>query len=383
MKKVFKVLVGIFIVLFALLYISGNSYVIPGLIKIYGTGHTTAFLHDYNVFDNRTVEAADLPQEWPLHQKYNTIEPTKRLLDAHDEFKSVAYLIIKNDSIFHEKYYDGYTETSKSNSFSMSKSVVTTMLGKAIEQGKIKGLNQKVGDFFEEFNHEENASKLTVGDLASMASGLDWIEEYYNPLNITTKSYFTDDLKGLLRNRKITSTPGKEYVYLSGNTQLLGMVISEAVGENLSTYFSKNFWKPLGANEDALWQIDSEKNGMEKAFCCFASNAKDFARIGKLYKDYGKWNGKQIIDSSYVALSIRPRFEESPEYGYGWWLSTFDNKSVFAMRGHLGQYVIVIPEDNLIVVRLGHLTQKVAGGAFPEVFDLYIEEAYKMLNNAE
>ena len=71
MKKVFKVLVGIFIVLFALLYISGNSYVIPGLIKIYGTGHTTAFLHDYNVFDNRTVEAADLPQEWPLHQKYN------------------------------------------------------------------------------------------------------------------------------------------------------------------------------------------------------------------------------------------------------------------------------------------------------------------------
>ena len=89
MKKVFKVLVGIFIVLFALLYISGNSYVIPGLIKIYGTGHTTAFLHDYNVFDNRTVEAADLPQEWPLHQKYNTIEPTKRLLDAHDEFKSL------------------------------------------------------------------------------------------------------------------------------------------------------------------------------------------------------------------------------------------------------------------------------------------------------
>ena len=357
MKKVLKIVFSVLVLLFALLYISPYDYVITGLVKIYGTGHKTAFLEDYEVFDNRIVEAAELPQEWPLHENYNTIEPTERLLKAHEEYKSVAYLIIKNDSIFHEEYYDGYSDTSKSNSFSMAKSMVTGMLGKAIEEGKIESIDQKVGDFFEEFN-EGYAALLTVGDLVSMASGLDWVEEYYNPLNITTRSYFTNDLQGLLRNREITGKPGQEYLYLSGNTQLLGMLISQAVGANLSDYFSESFWKPMGAKEDALWQVDSKANGMEKTFCCFATNAKDFARFGKLYKDHGRWNGEQLIDSSYVALSTRPRFEKSPEYGYGWWLSEIDGKPLFAMRGHLGQYVIVIPEDNLIVVRLGHLTQK-------------------------
>ena len=381
MKKVLKIVFSVLVLSFALLYISPYNYVIPGILKIYGTGHKTAFLEDYEVFDNRTVEAAELPQEWPLHENYNTIEPTERLLKAHEEYRSVAYLIIKNDSVFHEKYYNGYSDTSKSNSFSMAKSMVTGMLGKAIEEGKIESIDQKVGDFFEEFN-EGYAADLTVGDLASMASGLDWVEEYYNPLNITTRSYFTDDLESLLRNRKITGKPGQEYLYLSGNTQLLGMLIRQAVGANLSEYFSESFWKPMGAKEDALWQVDSKANGMEKTFCCFATNAKDFARFGKLYKDHGKWNGEQLIDSSYVALSTRPRFEKSPEYGYGWWLSEIEDKPLFAMRGHLGQYVIVIPEDNLIVVRLGHLTQKTNGDAFPKVFHLYVEEAYKMLENA-
>ena len=381
MKKVLKIVFSLLVLSFALLYISPYNYVIPGILKIYGTGHKTAFLEDYEVFDNRTVEAAELPQEWPLHENYNTIEPTERLLKAHEEYRSVAYLIIKNDSIFHEKYYNGYSDTSKSNSFSMAKSMVTGMLGKAIEDGKIESIDQKVGDFFEEFN-EGYAADLTVGDLASMASGLDWVEEYYNPLNITTRSYFTDDLESLLRNRRITGKPGQEYLYLSGNTQLLGMLIRQAVGANLSEYFSESFWRPMGAKEDALWQVDSKANGMEKTFCCFATNAKDFARFGKLYKDYGKWNGEQLIDSSYVALSTRPRFEKSPEYGYGWWLSEIEDKPLFAMRGHLGQYIIVIPEDNLIVVRLGHLTQKTNGDAFPKVFHLYVEEAYKMLENA-
>ncbi len=381
MKKVLKIVFSVLVLLFALLYISPYNYVIPGILKIYGTGHKTAFLEDYEVFDNRTVEAAKLPQEWPLHENYNATEPTECLLKAHEEYKSVAYLIIKNDSIFHEEYYDGYSDTSKSNSFSMAKSMVTGMLGKAIEEGKIESIDQKVGDFFEEFN-EGYAAELTLGDLASMASGLDWVEEYYNPLNITTRSYFTNDLQGLLRNRKITGKPGQEYLYLSGNTQLLGMLISQAVGANLSDYFSESFWKPMGAKEDAFWQIDSKAKGMEKTFCCFATNAKDFARYGKLYKDHGKWNEKQLIDSSFVALSVRPRFEKSPEYGYGWWLSEIEGKSIFAMRGHLGQYVIVIPEDDLIVVRLGHLTQKVDSGAFPKVFNLYVEEAYKMLENA-
>ena len=105
--------------------------------------------------------------------------------------------------------------------------------------------------------------------------------------------------------------------------------------------------EPLGFENNALWQIDGAKNKSIKAYCCFNSNARDFARFGKLYKDFGKWNGIQILDSSFVVKSIRPRFEKSPEYGYGFWLGKINENNFFAMRGILGQYVIVLPEKNI------------------------------------
>jgi CubicO group peptidase (beta-lactamase class C family) len=134
----------------------------------------------------------------------------------------------------------------------------------------------------------------------------------------------------------------------------------------------------MGAENDALWQTD-KKGGVVKAFCCVASNARDFARFGKLYKQYGKWNGKQLLDSTFVAKSITPRFKESPEYGYAWWLSDYKGKNIFYMRGHLGQYVIVIPEDELIIVRLGNRVKKSKNSPHSEDFFVYIDEAYKML----
>ena len=110
----------------------------------------------------------------------------------------------------------------------------------------------------------------------------------------------------------------------------------------------------MGSEYESYWQVDSSKNNLEKAYCCIASNARDFARLGKLYKDHGKWNGVQLLDSTFVAKSLQPRFAESPEYGYSWWLKDYKGHHVFMMRGHLGQYVITFPEKNLMLVRLGH-----------------------------
>lgn len=382
MKKVFQLLLAVLIFGFAALYISPYSYFLPGLAKIYGTGHTTAFLEDYTVFDNLTVKAAEHPDVWPKHRMYNQLSTSETLNQLHEKYKSVAFVVIKNDSLLHEEYFSGYGPDSKSNSFSMSKSMVTSMLGKAIQEGYVRNLDQKVSDFLPQYN-QGHAAKLTVGDLASMSSGLDWKEEYYTPFNITTESYFTDDLEGLIQTREIISPPGKEFIYLSGNTQLLGVVLKKAIGMPISQYFSERFWQPMGAVEDAFWQIDSEKNKMEKAYCCFGSNAKDFARLGKLYKDNGQWNGIQILDSAYVALSTRPRFKESPEYGYGWWLTSYEGMKGFAMRGHLGQYVIVFPEADLIVVRLGHLPGPKLGDYPSETFYAVIKEAFELAQNAE
>jgi CubicO group peptidase (beta-lactamase class C family) len=114
-----------------------------------------------------------------------------------------------------------------------------------------------------------------------------------------------------------------------------------------------------------------------------ASNALDFARFGKLYKDHGIWFGQQILDSAFVAKSITPRFKESPQYGYGWWMHQHQGRDFFMMKGHLGQYVIVNPKDNVMIIRLGHLKaphhQSVQ---FTEDIPIYIEEGYSILEQA-
>lgn len=377
-KKLLLVILSIVVILIAVLYITDTDYLIKAVRTIYLKGHTTAYLEDYKHFDNANVENGN-SQPWPNHSDYNTVKETEALNNINKTNGTVAYVIIKNDSIWFENYYDGFAENSQTNSFSMAKSYVSAMLGKAIMEGYIKSLDQPVCDFIPEYC-DGKAAKMTVGDLSSMASGTNWDERYYSPLSITTRAYFDDDLTKVVTGLKVVKEPGTAYKYASGDTQMLAIVIERATGKKLYNYLAESFWKPLGSENVTLWQVDSEDHDLVKAYCCIASNAKDFARLGKLYKDHGKWNGKQLLDSAFIAKSITPRFAASPEYGYGWWLKSVGNKNFFMMRGHLGQYVIVEPEDNVIIVRLGH--SKGDGDAiatFTKDISTYIDEAYKML----
>jgi len=378
LKKLLLWFAIVLVTIVVLMYVFNVDYLFRAVRTIYFNGHTTAFLDDYQYFDNRTISKSSIPQPWQISKNYNEATPTATLEELNKKTGTVAYLIIKNDSIQYESYYEDYNKDSKSNSFSMAKSIVSASLGKAIMEGKIKNLDQKVSDFFPEFS-KGTSPTMTVGDLSSMSSGLNWDESYYSPFSITTRAYFDPDLNSVILGLKGVDQPGKSFNYLSGNTQLLAMVIEKATGKNMADYVSEKFWQPMGAENEALWQTD-HKNGIVKAYCCIASNARDFARFGKLYKQFGKWNGQQILDSAFVAKSISPRFADSPQYGYGWWLSSYKGKKAFHMRGHLGQYVIVIPEDNMIVVRLGHRKfGSATGNSEEEDFDIYTEEAYKMM----
>ena len=366
--------------LIGILYITDTDYLLKATRTIYLKGHSTAYLEDYKEFDNQVV-VTNTPQPWPNHVDYNSVKESEALQKMNKDLGTIAYVIIKNDSIWFENYYGGFDKDSKSNSFSMAKSYVSGLMQKAIEEGHIKGLDQPVSDYFPEFS-EGRAAKMTVGDLSSMSSGTNWVEAYYSPLSITTRAYFDDDLEKVILGLKMEAEPGQAYKYASGDTQLLAMVIEKATGKKLYNYLSESFWKPLGSENSTLWQVDSEANDLVKAFCCIASNAKDFARYGMLFKDHGKWNGQQILDSAFVAKSIRPRFAESPEYGYGWWLiQDYKGKDFFMMRGHLGQYVIVQPDDQMIIVRLGNLSLKVDDSvdAFNADIYAYIDEAYAMM----
>lgn len=380
LKSFLKWTLILLVLLIAILYITDTDYLLKAVRTIYLKGYTTAYLEDYKEFDNEVVKNGT-PQPWPNHKDYNSAKETERLNDINKDMGSIAYVIIKNDSIWFENYYEGFGEDSKSNSFSMAKSYVSGLMQKAIEQGYIKSLDQPVGDFFPEFS-EGKAAKMTVGDLSRMASGTNWEEAYYSPLSITTRAYFDDDLENVILGLKVVDEPGTKYKYASGDTQLLAMVIEKATGKKMYEYLSETFWKPLGSENSTLWQVDSEEHDLVKAYCCIASNAKDFARYGKLFKDHGKWIGKQILDSAFVAISVSPRFVESPQYGYGWWLlQDYKGKDFFMMRGHLGQYVIVQPDDNVIIVRLGHQSGKEERRVDPFTEDIYtyIDEAYKMM----
>lgn len=384
MKLAKKILIGFLLFVglsVALLYVFNVDYLLKAIRITYLNGHTTAFLDDYKYFDNNVISAVSNPQPWPISKQYNQLKSTSELEKTHAELGTVAFLIIKNDSILFESYYDNYDEQSKSNSFSMAKSIISAAMGKAIMQGKIKGENQLVSDYFPQFATGKSKT-MTVGDLSTMSSGLNWDESYYSPFSVTTQAYFDEDLSDVILNQKAVDLPGQKFKYLSGNTQLLAMVIEKATGTDLASYVADNFWKPMGAEHDALWQTDTE-HGVVKAYCCIASNARDFARFGKLYQDFGKWNGEVILDSTFVAKSIVPKFKDSPEYGYSWWLSNHMSKKIFYMRGHLGQYVIVIPEDNLIIVRLGHRAKKVKNNPHSKDFYTYINETYKMMEVAK
>ena len=378
LKKLLLWLAGIFLVIYLLLLAFDATYLIRAVRIVYFNGHKTAFLDDYKYFDNDTIRMGE-PQPWAISSQYNKAPLSKPLRDLHKKTNTVAFLVIKNDSILHESYYEGYEDDSPSNSFSMAKSIVSAALGKAVMEGKIKSLEQPVSDFFPQFR-SGTSGRMTVGDLSSMSSGLNWDENYYSPFSITTRAYFDENLDSLVLGLKGVDQPGHEFKYLSGNTQLLALVIEKATGQKLHDYISRKFWKPMGAEHPALWQTD-RKNGTVKAYCCIASNARDFARFGKLFLNHGNWNGQQLLDSSFVTKSVTPRFADAPQYGYGWWLFEHKGRSGYYMRGHLGQYTIVIPEEKLIIVRLGrHHIRSTAGSPHSDDFWIMLDQVTRQFD---
>ena len=343
--------------------------------------NTKASIDDYKFFDNVEIEKSSSPFEWPKHNLYNQIGSSKTLDSIHKKNETVAFLIIKNDSIIKEDYFLGYDENSMTNSFSMSKSIISFLFLKSIEEGTIPSLNSKLIDYFPAFN-ESNGSNVTLSDLSTMSSGLVWKENYKDLMGITAQAYVTKDLKKLMMGSKFSGDSGDKFKYLSGNTQLLAMAIEKANSSTIQELTYKWLWNPMGAKNDALWMIDSEEKNMTKAYCCLSSNAKDFAKVGLVYKNFGKINEQKLIDSSFISMSIKPRFNSNPIYGYGLWVGKQNNIDFFSLRGHQGQYVIVIPKEDVIIVRLGKRKSRGSDlNNHPSDFNLYINESLNILNN--
>jgi len=386
LKKVGKWFLIIFVVLNLIIIISGKTYLYKGVTNTYLKGRSGPNVSEFAIFDNREIKAGTY-QKMNVSGSYNNKKVSESHLKEFSEMKTIAFMVIKNDSIAHEQYWDGYGEDSHTNSFSMAKTFTSILIGCAIDDGFIKSVDQPVGDFLPEFKTEENA-KLTVKHLLTMSSGINFDEDYVNPLAYPGAAYYGNDLKELTYDYKMISEPGKTFAYLSGNTELLGFVLEKATGKKVSEYASEKLWKPIGAKNSAFWSLDHE-DGMEKVFCCFNSNARDFGRIGKLFLDTGKWNGTQVIAADYVLNSIKPADlmddfgKKNIKYGYSWWLiPNYKGHDIFYARGLLGQYILCIPDQNMVVVRLGNKREiKVPGQDHPTDVFYYIDAALEMYGN--
>jgi CubicO group peptidase (beta-lactamase class C family) len=233
----------------------------------------------------------------------------------------------------------------------------------------------------------ERDKNLTIKHLLTMSSGLNWNESYYNPLGKIAEAYYGNNLKKLVMKLKVIEPPGKVFKYYSCNTQLLAFILESdnATGKSINKYASEKLWIPMGAKHPALWNTDT-KGGDEKAFCCINSNARDFARIGKLYMNFGNWNGEQIIDSNYVlqATSAADLLDQdgnkNTNYGYQFWLTNYKELKIYYTRGLWGQYVICIPEKDMIIVRLGRKYGEYLEDGHHEDLYQFIDAALEMYN---
>jgi CubicO group peptidase (beta-lactamase class C family) len=379
-----KLIIVVLVVASLIILATGRSYIFKGVANTYLKGRSGPSIDEYKIFPYREVKATNY-KPWPKAFNYNKISLPDTVKAYMENMETIAFLVVKDDSIKYESYWDGYCNASTTNSFSMAKTITSILVGIAVDEGKIKSIDQPIGNFLPAYNQGEKR-KITIRHLLTMSSGLDFDEDYVNPFAYPAAAYYGKDLEALTYKYDVKEAPGKKVEYLSGNTQLLGFALEKAVGMSVSEYASQKLWSPIGAKSSAYWSLDKE-NGHEKYYCCFNSNAQDFARLGQLFLKDGKWDSVQVVSSNYVKESVTPANlvdldgKLNKKYGYSWWLMNYKGEDIYYERGILGQYIIVIPSKRMVVVRLGKKREKEKREDHPLDVFRYIDAALHTFGN--
>lgn len=319
---------------------------------------------DYKIFPSRPLDASATPFRFIESTKNEELEKQIKIRDHAgvesnmgvflENSPTIAFLIIRNDSLLYERYFDDYTESSIVASFSVAKSYTSALVGIAIGEGKIGSEEDLVIQYLPELKGKMGWDKITIHHLLQMSSGIKFSEGYYSPFTGAATLYYGRNLRHYLSNLQVEKEPMSGFDYISVNTQLLGLIVERATGQRLTDYLNEKIWKPLHMEYDASWSIDRKRDGLEKAFCCINARARDFAKFGRLYLNGGKWNGQQIVPADWVAKSTSINTDPGSAWFYNrqWWIGSKEYGDYSAV-GHLGQYIFVVPEKNMILVRLG------------------------------
>jgi CubicO group peptidase (beta-lactamase class C family) len=378
--------------------LTGNILALVVLFSLLGCYATRAY--KYRKFELSSLDQMDatlLPASVQPYQFQLGTKGQERLgsyLDSNlENSRTYAFLVIRSDSILYEKYFGNIGPSTKLPSFSVAKSFVSTLIGIAFEEGRIRSLDEPVTNYIPELaKRDERFSKITIQHLLDMRSGVDSDEGYENPFSDVLKMGFTKNIRAKTLKVKYGKEPGGEFEYRSVNTQLLAMVLETSTGKPAQEYLQEKLWLPMGMQYDASWNIDSRKRQKLRAFCCLNAAALDYAKFGQLFLNEGIWNGRQIISKDWVRKITSPdTLNKYGGYKNQWWsrysrqyftdssaavLAAVSNpfkpqlalmtrkdgtkyyqlmyRDAIHADGLLEQVVYVNPAKKLVIVRFGH-----------------------------
>ena len=294
---------------------------------------------------------------------------------------TVALLVARRGQLVHEAYFDGFTADRLTAVFSVAKSVVSLLLGMAIEDGHIAGVDDAVTRYLPELAAQDpRFDQVSLRHLLAMRSGIAFDEGYRSPTSDAARFYLAPDLKAEVARLRIGRAPDWIHQYQSGDTQLLGQVIERATGLPLALYAQQRLWQPLGAEFDASWSLDSAAGAQARAFCCLNARARDLLRLGLMVAADGHWNGRQLVGADWIRQSTaaqsglpgpadpawrnieRPHAPEAAFYAWQWRVRPLPaapggpplqpGPMVYAQGLH-GQILLIDRDSRTVVLRLG------------------------------
>ncbi|HMQ75271.1 MAG TPA: serine hydrolase [Flavobacteriales bacterium] len=370
LKKILLWTAGLVVLLIVLAYATGNGHIPRGVRYTYLIGRTAPEIDDRDFFPYSTIPAT-APQPWPQGARYGHLSLKPEQEQQLKDLYSVGFAVFQHDSLIFEQYWNGWDADSVSNSFSVAKSYVSVLTGIALKEGVIRSVQQPVGDLLPEFTAMDPChGAITIEHVLTMSTGLDWGESGADPFSDNAKGYYGTDVRALSLDQPCRIPPGREFDYISGATQIMAEVLEAAWKRPLDELVAEKLWGPLGCEHPAYWGKDRE-DGDFKAFCCLYATARDFGRIGQLYLDSGLWKGREIVPRDYFLASVAPakvmdKGRPNARYGYFWWLAELEGRPIHYCRGFHGEYVVVIPHEDLVLVRTGMKREEVNEEGHPQ-----------------
>ena len=283
---------------------------------------------------------------------YSHTDKSWTVEDYMKAYNVSGMMVVKDGKVLLERYGLGRKPEDRWISFSVTKSITSTLVGAAIQDGKIKSVDDLVTSYIPQLARSAYDG-VTLRQVLTMSSGVKWNEDYADPNSDVARAGSSirepgvNPIVSYMRTLPRANEPGTKFNYNTGETDLVGILLSNAVGTSLSQYASEKLWQAYGMERDATWLVDAA--GHERGGCCLSMTVGDYARIGQFMLDGGMAHGKQILPTGWIAQATSPQITNGappPGYGYFWWLGP----TGYQASGIFGQSITVIPDQRVVIV---------------------------------